>query len=209
VLNTGSLTVTGSAVATHFLVSAPAAATAGTPINFTVTAKDAANNTVTTYPGTVNFSSTDAAATLPSSDVGLTNGVGNFQATLNTVGPQTITATDTVTASINGTSGSITVSAAGGAALAITKSAPANVAVGQTFTYTINVKNNGPQNATGVTMTDLVPGNLSPTMVVASVVCTRIIQLEGPTTLSCAIGALANGASTTISFNVMPTVAGT
>jgi nidogen-like/uncharacterized protein DUF11/Big-like domain-containing protein/List-Bact-rpt repeat protein len=210
VLNNGSLTVTGSAAATHFLVSAPAAATAGTPINFTVTAQDAANNTVTTYPGTVNFSSTDAAATLPSSDVGLTNGVGNFQATLNTAGPQTITVKDSGTASINGTSGSIAVSAAGGAALAITKSALANVAVGQTFTYTINVKNNGPQNATGVTMSDPVPGNLSPTMVVASEICTRLVNIgTGATTLSCAIGALANGASTTITFNVTPTIVGT
>jgi hypothetical protein len=36
--------------------------------------------------------------------------VGTFSATLKTVGPQTITATDTVTASITGTSNSITVS---------------------------------------------------------------------------------------------------
>jgi hypothetical protein len=120
VLNNGSLTVTGSAVATHFSVSAPSTATAGTAVNITVTALDASNHTVTGYSGTVNFSSTDGAATLPASDVGLTNGVGNFQATLKTVGPQTITATDTVTSSITGTSNTITVGSAASFLLTVT-----------------------------------------------------------------------------------------
>jgi Big-like domain-containing protein/List-Bact-rpt repeat protein len=125
---------------THFLVTAPADATAGTPINFAVTAKDAANNTVTTYPGTVNFSSTDAAATLPSGDVGLTNGVGNFQATLNTVGSQTITVTDSGTASINGTSNTITVSTVTGPTLTSIAVTPLSPTIGpgqnQQFTAT-------------------------------------------------------------------------
>ncbi len=103
--------VSGSTAATHFSVSAPGAATAGTAFNFTVTALTASNTTATGYAGTVNFTSTDGAALLPSSDVGLTNGVGTFSATLNTIGGQTITVTDTITASIAGTSGTITVSA--------------------------------------------------------------------------------------------------
>jgi len=144
----GSITVSAGA-ATHFLVSAPATATAGTPINFTVTAKDAANNTVTTYAGTVNFSSSDAAATLPSSDVGLTNGVGNFQATLRTAGPQTMTATDTVTTSITGSSGTITVSAAALVSIAVTPANP-SIAKGrkQQFTATGTFSDNSMQNIT-------------------------------------------------------------
>jgi len=104
--------------------------------------------------------------------------------------------------------GALTVTAGAGADLAITITAPSNIALGADLPYVITVTNNGPQDATGVVMTDPVPGNLMPLMVVASETCTRIIQLEGPTTLSCAIGALANGASTQISYHVTPTVAG-
>ncbi len=104
--------------------------------------------------------------------------------------------------------GALTVTAGAGADLAITKTGPSSIALGANLPYVITVTNNGPQDATGVVMTDPVPGNLSPNMVVASETCTRIVQLEGPTTLSCAIGALANGASTQISYFVTPTVAG-
>lgn len=45
-----------------------------------------------------------------------------------------------------------------GADLAIQKSATANtVAIGQTFTYNMLVTNNGPDVATGVSITDSVP----------------------------------------------------
>ena len=75
--------------ATHFTVSAPAAATSGTSFNFTVTARDPANNVATGYAGTVHFTSSDAAAVLPANST-LTNGVGTFSATLNTAGSQTV-----------------------------------------------------------------------------------------------------------------------
>ena len=92
-------------------VSAPAAATAGTAFNFTVTALDQFNNTASGYTGMVHFTSTDSQASLPANST-LTNGLGTFSATLKTVGSQTITATDTVTSSITGTSNTITVTAA-------------------------------------------------------------------------------------------------
>jgi len=94
--------------ATHFSVSAPSSATAGTSFSVTVTALDSGNNTATGYTGTVHFTSGDGAATLPANST-LTNGTGTFSATLNTAGSQTITATDTVTSSITGTSNAITV----------------------------------------------------------------------------------------------------
>jgi uncharacterized protein YhjY with autotransporter beta-barrel domain len=94
---------------TQFTVTAPSTATAGVAFNtLVVTAKDAAGNTTPAYAGTVHFTSNDGAAALPANST-LTSGTGTFSATLNTVGSRTITATDTVTGSITGTSGAITV----------------------------------------------------------------------------------------------------
>jgi hypothetical protein len=94
--------------ASHLAISAPTTAPLEVAFNFKVTALDVANNVALSYTGTVHFSSTDGQATLPPNST-LSNGVGVFPATLQTLGTQTITATDTVTASITGTSPSITV----------------------------------------------------------------------------------------------------
>src|SRR5205807_1869035 len=111
-----------------------ATSTAGTAFNYTVTAQDAFANTVTTYGGTVHFTSTDGQAVLPA-DSTLTNGAGTFSATLKTAGNQTITATDTVTNTLTGTSNPIAVSAA--AASHFSVSAPATATAGTAFTYTV------------------------------------------------------------------------
>src|SRR5204863_6609045 len=106
---TGSITGTSNvitvsaAAATHFTVSAPASATAGSAFNFTVTALDQFNNTATGYAGTVHFTSSDGQAVVPVNST-LTSGAGTFSATLKTAGSQTITATDAAAASIAGTS---------------------------------------------------------------------------------------------------------
>jgi hypothetical protein len=102
-----SVTVAPGA-ATQFAVSAPATATHGSAFNFTVTALDQFDNTVTGYSGTVHFTSSDAAAVLPANST-LTNGTRTFSATLNTTGGQTITATDTAAVSVTGHSSTITV----------------------------------------------------------------------------------------------------
>src|SRR5947208_3045494 len=99
ITGTSNAITVGAAAATHFAVSAPASATAGSAFNFTVSALDAFNNTATSYAGTVHFTSSDGAATLPANST-LTNGTGTFSATLATAGNQTITATDTVTSEI-------------------------------------------------------------------------------------------------------------
>jgi uncharacterized repeat protein (TIGR01451 family) len=96
--------------ATHFTVSAAASVPAGTAFSFTVIALDASNSIDTGYAGAVHFTSTDAQAVLPA-DFTMANGTGTFSATLRTAGAQTITATDTVTAFITGTSNTITVGA--------------------------------------------------------------------------------------------------
>ena len=106
--------------ANHFVVSAPATATAGVAFSFTVTALDPFNNTATGYSGTVHFTSTDGQAVLPADSplfLAATPGPvpaalpqpGTFSATLNTTGAQTITVTDTVTASLTDTSNPIMV----------------------------------------------------------------------------------------------------
>ncbi len=112
---TGSITGTSgtvtvnAAAATHFTVTATSPQTAGTAFNATVTALDQFGNTATGYLGIAHFTSTDGAAVLPANYTFLAGdaGVHIFSVTLNTSGTQTITATDTVTGSITGTSGSI------------------------------------------------------------------------------------------------------
>jgi hypothetical protein len=103
----GNITV-NPGTATKFLVAAPSTATNAAQFSFTVTAQDSYNNIATGYAGTIHFTSSDGAATLPANS-GLTSGTGSFQATLNTNGTQTITATDTGSPA-TGTSGTITVS---------------------------------------------------------------------------------------------------
>jgi uncharacterized protein (TIGR03437 family) len=77
----------------HFLIEpVPTEVTAGVPFNFTVTAKDAFNNTITNYSGAVTVTGSDPAAVLPS---GLTfiNGAATGMATFKTAGGNTLTAT--------------------------------------------------------------------------------------------------------------------
>jgi hypothetical protein len=109
-VNTFTILPAPPSPATQFSVTAPASASTGTHFTLTVTALDASNNTATGYSGTVHFTSTDIHASLQA-DSTLTNGVGMFSATLNTIDSETITATDTATASISGTSSSIRVAA--------------------------------------------------------------------------------------------------
>src|SRR5207253_3232246 len=96
ITGTASGTITTIAAATHFAVSAPSSATAGSAFNVTVTAQDQFNNTATGYAGTAHFTSSDGQAVLPANST-LSNGTGTFTVTLKTAGSQTVTATDTVT----------------------------------------------------------------------------------------------------------------
>ncbi|MGE5324624.1 MAG: hypothetical protein ACM3SW_17290, partial [Actinomycetota bacterium] len=156
VLGSANITV-GSGAATHFSVTAPASVNAGTSLQVIVTALDAANNTVTSYAGTVHFTSSDTAAVLPPNST-LTNGTGTFSATLNTAGTQTISATDTVTASITG-SASVNVTVPD---LTISKTHTGNFTQGQTgAAYTITVSNVGPAPTSGtVSVVDTLPAGL-------------------------------------------------
>ncbi len=86
---------------------------AGTASNVTVTALDEYDNTATGYTGTINFTSTDPRAVLPANYTFVVGdaGVKTFTTgvTLKTGGEQSVTATDTVTATITGSQTGITV----------------------------------------------------------------------------------------------------
>lgn len=135
---TQSYTITvNPGAATHFAISAPSSATAGSSFTFAVTALDVDGNTATGYSGTVMFTSSDSQAVLPSNST-LTNGTGSFLATLKTAGSQTFTATDTGNATITGTSGAITVSPAAATTLAVT--APSTATTNVAFNFTVEAK---------------------------------------------------------------------
>jgi hypothetical protein len=72
-----------------------------------VIAEDAYGNTASSYSGTVHFIITDRYGKVPA-DTTFTNGVGTFPVTFGTVGPQSITATDSAN-SLTGTSNAIAV----------------------------------------------------------------------------------------------------
>jgi hypothetical protein len=138
-----------AAAATHFGLSLPGSATAGVAFDFTVTALDQFNNTVTGYTGTIHFTSTDAKAILPN-DATLTNGVGTFSATLRTSGSRNITATDTTTATING-AGATTVAAA--AAVKFSVSGPTSATITTQASFVVVAQDEFDNTATGYTGT--------------------------------------------------------
>jgi hypothetical protein len=106
ITGTGFFTVQPGA-ATRFGITAPASAYVGSPFSSTLTAYDLYGNVATSYAGTVVFTSSDPNAILPGSTA-ISNGTGTFSATMETVGSQTITATDAAN-SLTGQSGTINV----------------------------------------------------------------------------------------------------
>jgi hypothetical protein len=136
----------------------PGTATAGTPFNFTVTAQDPSGNKGTdiAYNGTIHFTSSDtnggvvlpANYTFKSTD----QGTATFAATLQTAGPQTITATDTQNNAITANTPSITVSPGKQSqTITFTTNAPASAAYGTSFTVVATASSGLP-----VTFTSLI-----------------------------------------------------
>lgn len=155
--NTASAALQVQSTAIHLAVSAPASATAGAPFNYTVSALDAANNPVTTYSGSVQFTSSDPQALLPAASR-LTNGSGTFAATLKTAGKVTVTAADTTTASITGVT-AIAVSAAVPSAIFATGGTPQSATVNTAFAAPLQatVRDSFGNNVSGVTVTFATP----------------------------------------------------
>src|SRR5207247_575599 len=143
-----------AATTSHLKIGAPASATAGSSFSVTVTAQDVNNNTLTSYLGTVHFTSADAAAVLPSNytftaaDAGVHTFTG---VVLKTAGSQSITATDTVTGSITGNA-SVTVSSAAAKTLVV-NGYPAATTVGAAQSFAVTARDAYGNTATGYTGT--------------------------------------------------------
>jgi ELWxxDGT repeat protein len=104
-------------VVTHFNVALfPSPEQAGVTAAFRVIARDAYNNTVPTYTGTVHFTTSDPAkgVRLPVNYtfISADKGIHTFHATLFTAGTQSLTATDIATSSIAGTQTGIVITPA-------------------------------------------------------------------------------------------------
>ncbi len=128
-------------VATHFVITATAASTAGTGFSIVVKALDASNNVVTGYRGTVHFTSSDGAGIIPGNYTFTTadNGVHTFSGvTLKTAGSQNVKATDTASSSLTGTA-NILVTPAAANHLAFSQG-PANTTLNATISPAVTVR---------------------------------------------------------------------
>ena len=86
--------------------------------------------------------------------------------------------------------------------LAVTQSdAPDPVNVGALETYTVTVQNNGPSNATGVTLTDTLPAAITYVGTTPS----QGSCVPAGATVTCSLGTIANGASATVTVQLRPT----
>jgi ELWxxDGT repeat protein len=135
----GGITVNPAAASRFTVAGFPSPITAGVAGTFIVTATDAYGNRTSGYRGTVRFTSSDAQAALPGNFTftAADDGAPTFSATLKTAGTQSLSATDTVNASIAGAQTSILVNPAAASRLIL--SAPASIKAGVKFSLTITV----------------------------------------------------------------------
>jgi hypothetical protein len=143
--------------ATHLQVSAPSSVSAGAPFGMTLEALDEFGNDATNYTGTVHFTTTDSGSSvvLPAdyTFVAADRGVHTFSngVKLVTAGAQTVSATDTFTSSITGTTNTINVFS--GAATHFTVTAPSTGTAGSPFTITVMALDEFGNDATNYTGT--------------------------------------------------------
>jgi hypothetical protein len=167
---TATDTTTGATAATESgIVVSPAAASqfvlsgltsnsgVGSADSFTITAEDPYGNTATGYTGTVSFTSTDAAASLPASHTFSTTnkGVYSTSITFNSAGTQTVTATS---GSFSVTSSGVVVSPSGTITLTATSASSSQInlswnAIKGATGYVVDRSANGSTGWTQVTST--------------------------------------------------------
>ena len=148
-------------------------------------------------------STNDAWITITAGSSGNDDGTVNFTVAANSgparQGTMTIAG---LTYTVSQSDGSTPPSSAD---LSITKTdSPDPATVGSNLTYTITVTNGGPDVASGVSVSDQLPASVT-------FVSTTPSQgsCSGTSTVSCAMGSLANGASATVTIVVSPTQTGT
>jgi uncharacterized repeat protein (TIGR01451 family) len=85
--------------------------------------------------------------------------------------------------------------------LSVTKADSSDpVVAGDTLTYTLTITNNGPSEATGVTLADILPNSVT----FGSATPSKG-SCSGTSTVICDLGTLANSASATVTIIVTPT----
>src|SRR5439155_389129 len=131
------IAVTPAAATALAITGFPSPTTAGVAHTFKVTARDAYGNVATGYRGTLHFASSDAQAALPANYTftAADRGVHTFSATLKTAGSQSLTVTDTVSASVTGTQAGITVNPAAATQFSVT--APTTYTSGTAFSVVV------------------------------------------------------------------------
>ena len=150
-----ALTGTSTTTAVDSLsVTAQASATAGASFSVTVTAKTAAGAVDSSYLGTVQFTSTDTRAGLPSSYTftAADHGSHTFTVTLFTAGSRTLSVSDANGSATSGTTSSISVSPAA-ASRFILSGLSTSTTAGATQTLTVTAQDPYGNVATGYTGT--------------------------------------------------------
>src|SRR5205823_12341112 len=126
----------------------PPYVTAGVSYSFAVTAQDPYGNTTPAYLGTVTFVTSDSQSMLPA-DYSFTSGdagTHTFAATLNTLGAQSISATDTANASIAGSESMIvvfTIQPTATISGPVANASGSDGVPGQPLTYTLDASESG------------------------------------------------------------------
>jgi hypothetical protein len=141
--------------ATGILANAGTTVTAGTSLTVTITAIDSAGNTAPSYRGTIQFTSSDAQATLPATYTftAADNGVHTFTAVLRTAGAQYIAATDYGSFSWSiGTQANYTVNPAAASQMVLS-GYPSTTTAGVANSFTVTAKDAYGNTATGYTGT--------------------------------------------------------
>lgn len=204
--------------------SSPNPATVGSPLTYTLTVTnngpDAALSVTVTdpLPGTVTFVSATPSQGNCSGTTTVTCSLGTIAASGSATITIVVTPTAEGTLSNTATVGSPTsdpvpgnnsdnemTPVSAGVDLQLSKTAtPANPAVGDTITYTLVATNNGPGTATGVTVTDPLPAQVT----YQSSSTTQGSCSEAAGTVTCAIGTLAADASATVTILVTRNSAG-
>jgi hypothetical protein len=153
-VQSGSPTPTPTPASSLAVSGFPSPITAGVPGSFTVSALNADASIDTGYTGTVHFTSSDGQAGLPADYTFTTSDAGThtFHATLKTAGTQSITATDTTTASLSGTDSSITVDPAAASQLVVS-GYPSPTTAGASHSFTVTAEDPYGNVAAGYTGT--------------------------------------------------------
>ena len=204
---------------------APDPVSVGSNLTYTITVTNNGPNAATnvsvvdTLPASVSFVSSTASqgscsgtATVTCNLGGIANGASATVSIVVTPGTAgtlnntaTVSATETDSNAANNSATTSTTVTGVNADLAVSVSATPNpVSVNGTLSYSVQVVNNGPLNATGVTLTT----NLSGSAFNFVSITPSQGSCTGTTAATCSLGALANGANASVSVVVTPTAVG-